>query len=913
MSPERVSPREAEVLALLGEHLTNAQIARRLSISVRTVENHVSSLLRKHDAADRRALAAFAGRARAPMAAMPSWRTGFTGRAHERDTLPALLRPGALVTISGPGGVGKTRLAAVVAEAAAPDFPLGGAFVDLVPVRDGEVAGAAARALGVGESPGRSLADAVAHALDGGRRLLVLDNCEHVLDDAAALADRVLSSCPGVTVLATSRERLGIPGEHVVPISPLPLSSEAEALFVDRARAVDHAFAADPVLVAEICARLDGMPLAIELAAARCASLGAHGVLAALEDSLRLLAGSRHADERHRSLRAVLGWSHDLLGDDERALFPRLGVFAGAFDLDAACRTAPYASRGEVADVLGRLVDKSLVVRDGGSGGEWRLLATVRAYALERLAAAGELERVRELHLRWAAGTARSLADETLRPPLTETACGPSADMAWGRAGKRTPQWQERFDAVGADLRSALRHAPPGPGAAAHELARSLGRLAYARRLMRESVAHFREAARRATDASDAAADLRCAAQAVFGAGLASGAFELLVESAERARVAGDRTAGAIALAQAVVTARRFLSGFAQPVAEPALRQLLEEAVAAARPGTAVAGDAGTTPGDGGKPAVPDHIVAAHVAVALTWCPPSPRAFPDPSLAGAAVAAARATGDPVLVSAALDAPASLAIRAGRFRRAYAIARERLQLIDGMNRSDPACAAEILDAFHHTWLSAFAAGDLEGALAVAERIAGDELLGAHPYRPAGKLIPPLVLLGRCEEALELAEPMWRAWRGSGAPIAAWLSPAASAVALAHGLRADREASLLWRKRAELALGPAADPSSEPMVFAAFAAALAAAETGTATVEDTAELVARAFAGSPTGWSAAYARAAGAELAVRAGLPDAADRVAAARETAGENVWASARLADLAARPTLPPGPGTGPCE
>src|SRR5262249_52507355 len=168
---------------------------------------------------------------------------------------------------------------------------------------------------------------------------------------------------PATTIMATSRERLGIPGERVVPISPLPLASDAEALFTDRATAADPEFTADAALIARICSQLDGMPLAIELAAARCASLGANGLLDALDDILRLVADGRDPDQRHRSLRAVIGWSHDLLSDEQRALFRCLAVFGGAFDINAAAVIAG-GSPSAVADVLGRLVDKSLVVHE---------------------------------------------------------------------------------------------------------------------------------------------------------------------------------------------------------------------------------------------------------------------------------------------------------------------------------------------------------------------------------------------------------------------------------------------------------------------------------------------------------------------------------------------------------------------
>ncbi|GAA0997468.1 hypothetical protein GCM10009555_095110 [Acrocarpospora macrocephala] len=533
----------------------------------------------------------------------------------------------------------------------------------------------------------------------------------------------MLSRCPEVTVLATSRERLGLPGERVVPIAPLPLASDAEALFRARAAAVDPAFTAEPAIVAEICARLDGMPLAIELAAARGPSLGAGGLLAALDDMLRLLVGSRHPDERHRSLRAVLGWSHDLLGDDERALFPRLAVFAGAFDLDAARQVA---------------------------------------------------------------------------------ACSPDV---------------------------------------------------------------FQEAARRAPTASAAAADLRTAAQAVFAVGPAGGAFDLLLDSATHARAAGDPDAHTLALAQAVLTAGRFTSGFPEPVPSARLRELLDQAAA-----------------NGSR----DPVVAAHLAAATAWCP-----TPDPALAETAVAAARATGDPVLLSAALDASGTLAMRAGRFRQAHLVAGERLAQIDLMDRRHPASAAEILDSFHNAWLCALATGDLSAALATAERIARDDLLGAHPYRAASKLIPPLVLVGRFEEAVEHAEPMWHAWQRSAAPIAAWLSPAASAVALAHGLRGDRSAYRLWRSRAGQTVG-----ALDPMVFATFVDARVAVHTGA--VENAPALVSRAF--TATGWAAAYARAATAELAVLADLPDAGHWLAVAAETTGENDWAVACLARAHGRST-----------
>ena len=309
---------------------------------MRTVESHVSSLLRKLGTANRRELVALAQKARAAQAVeqtedlvaqpatdqsgrivgLPSTTTTFVGRAQECETVLGLLANTRLVTLFGPGGVGKTRLAAVIAAAAAPSFPAGGAFVDLVPVRDGFVAQAVATALGVTQRPSERLDDVVVERLGRRRVLLILDNCEHLPHAVARFAERVLADCPGLRLLVTSRERLGVAGERIVPVAPLPLAPDAEALFNDRAIAADPEFTADPANVAEICAHLDGMPLAIELAGARSASLGAHGLIAALDDTMRLLAGRRGGEARHRSLQAVIGWSYDLLNDEEKYTVP---------------------------------------------------------------------------------------------------------------------------------------------------------------------------------------------------------------------------------------------------------------------------------------------------------------------------------------------------------------------------------------------------------------------------------------------------------------------------------------------------------------------------------------------------------------------------------------------------------------
>jgi predicted ATPase/DNA-binding CsgD family transcriptional regulator len=846
-----LSAREAEVLAAVGARLSNAQIANQLHISVRTVESHVSSLLRKFGVTDRWALTDLSeGGAPSPalLAGLPVPRTSFVGRAREKEHVLELLVDARLVTLLGPGGIGKTRLAVEASAAAAPAFPLGGAFVDLVPVRDGFVAQAVAAVLGVVERPGQSLDDAICQHLRRGRGLLVLDNCEHLVESAAAFADQVLTRCPDTTVLATSRERLRLPGEHAVPVPALPLSSDAERLFHDRALTADPAFTADPTVVAEICARLDGLPLAIELAAARSVSLGAAGLLDALDDALRLLAGGRGPDERHRSLRAVIEWSYDLLDAPERDLLRRLAVFAGGFDLDAAVAVADGV-RGAVTDLLGRLVEKSLVTYRPG---RWRLLSAIRAYAVEQLVASGNESVVRERHLRWAAAAAADL----------ETRLG--------------GEWRDDFDAVADDLRMAVAGAPEGPDELPHRLARSLGRLTYARRFLTETPDHYCAAARFAPEPAEAARDLRSASDAAHAYIDTGRAFDLLLASADQSRAAGDHDTEAVTLAFAVATANRHPGGFATEIPHERLRRLLERAATVGDPS--------------------DPQVAAHLAGAEVWNAQGEKVLPDPALLGPAVDTARATGDPVLVSAALDAAGIAALAVGRFREAHRIGSERVALLAAMPRSDPYAAPEITDVYHMASSCAIAAGDLPAALEAARSALADDLVGRNSYVGLRAVIPPLVLTGDLSGALGHAPVLWDACEQAVSPLT-WVSPAVAAIALAHGLLGDRDQYRLWQDRARQVAGTAASRYLDS--FAAFVDARVALHTDS--LDDAATLVDRAFADfPPQDWHRPYARAAGAELAIAAGLPAAAERLAAARPAGEENDWAAACLARCAGR-------------
>ena len=417
----------------------------------------MSSLMRKLGATDRRELATFAPKLATvapevplPVLGLPGTWTTFVGRVAELNELSQALSMDRLVTLVGPGGIGKTRLAVAAASQAADSFPGGGAFVDLVPVSREFIVEAVAGALGLGERAGESLTETVQDRMRRGRSLLILDNCEHVLGAAVAFTRSMLASCPEAVVLATTRERFSIAGAREVPIAPLSLTrgvddaeTEAHLLFIDRAGSALDA-RSDPTIVDEVCRRVEGMPLAIELAAARVGSLGLDGLLAGLEDRLRLLTHSGTSGDRHGSLRSVIAWSYELLDEEERTIFRRLGLFAGTFDLASATMVANDGNVAATSDLLGRLTDKSLLVhRNYGAGSRWRMLDSVRSFARSELEVANDGELVRDRHLAWAAATAHQLKD--------------SLDVG-------LPDWSGDFDLVVDDLRAAVAGVmPPCP------------------------------------------------------------------------------------------------------------------------------------------------------------------------------------------------------------------------------------------------------------------------------------------------------------------------------------------------------------------------------------------------------------------------------------------------------------------
>jgi len=337
---------------------------------------------------------------------LPAQFTSFVGREAELDDVPQILADNRLVTLTGAGGVGKTRLAVQVAAHVGGGFSDGVWFVDLAPINDPDLVPVAViRALGLPDHPVRSAMDTLLQFVGDRRMLLVLDNCEHLLDACAALVVGVLGGCPAVTVVATSREPIGVAGEVSWRVPSLSLADEAIELFADRARRVRpdfHLTDDNAAAAAEICRRLDGVPLAIELAAARVRVLSLTEIRDSLHDRFRLLTGgSRTAVRRQQTLRASVDWSHALLTEPERILFARLAAFVGGFNLAAAEAVAGGGDveRFQVLDLLTLLVDKSLVVAENLSGRtRYRLLETVRQYALEKLGESGHGDGVRARH-----------------------------------------------------------------------------------------------------------------------------------------------------------------------------------------------------------------------------------------------------------------------------------------------------------------------------------------------------------------------------------------------------------------------------------------------------------------------------------------------------------------------------------
>ena len=401
---------------------------------------------------------------------LPAQLTSFVGRERELGELQELARAHRLVTVIGTGGTGKTRLMLQASAELVGEQADGVWLVELAPITDPElIVQAVARGLGIREEPGRPLMETVGDFLRTKSLLILLDNCEHLIANCADLAEQVLAGSSGVSLVATSREALGVTGEHVYQVPSLELpdealeldehggrgasfeevrDAEAVRLFVERATAVLPSFAltpADAPAVVEICRRLDGIPLAIELAAARVPLLSVQEIAMRLGDRFRLLTGGRRtALPRQQTLQALIDWSWDLLTEDERRLLRRLSVFAGGCTLEAAAEVARLPDEAapggdpslDTLDALGRLVGRSLVVVDRGGSTRYHLLETIRQYARDRLVAADETTELRNRHLAFYLRLALEAEPELI--------------------GRDLAAWLTRLDADADNLRAAI-------------------------------------------------------------------------------------------------------------------------------------------------------------------------------------------------------------------------------------------------------------------------------------------------------------------------------------------------------------------------------------------------------------------------------------------------------------------------
>ena len=332
--------------------------------------------------------------------------TRLIGRESELADVASALKANRLVTLTGVGGVGKTRLALEVAARSVPDFPDGVWVIELAALTDpAAVPDAIAGVLRITQQPGMSMAESVASALDGRSRMLLLDNCEHVLDAAADIVEAILSQSATVKILATSREGLRAADEQLWPVPSLDTDTAATTLFAERADAAVPGVVLEPAAVQEICRRLDGIPLGIELAASRMVSMTVTEIRDRLNDRFRLLVGSRRGLERHQTLRHAVQWSYDLLDEGEQTLLNRCSVFAGGFDLAGACAVAGSEDEFAVMDLLDALVRKSLLVADRSSGRtRFSMLETIRQFAEDRLAVDGLAEETRGAHASYFGG-----------------------------------------------------------------------------------------------------------------------------------------------------------------------------------------------------------------------------------------------------------------------------------------------------------------------------------------------------------------------------------------------------------------------------------------------------------------------------------------------------------------------------
>ncbi|HEY7010025.1 MAG TPA: LuxR C-terminal-related transcriptional regulator [Jatrophihabitantaceae bacterium] len=858
-----VTAREAEVLALIARHMTNAQIAETLFISRRTVETHVASLLRKLQLSDRRSLArhaeAFPGLVVLPSRRrLPAPVSSFVGRTAERHALAAALAEHRLVTATGPGGIGKTRLAMSVTADVAAARRDGAWFIDLVTVTDpAMISAAVAETIEIPRQRSVSVDAALVASLADRDALLVLDNCEHVAAGVRECVELILTGCPEMTVLATSRTRLMIPYERVFVVPGLSVTDGVD-LFRERvAAATGDAHPADDARVAALCRALDGMALAIELAAARYSTLGMDGLEAGLEERLRFLTSGTHAVDRHRSLRDAIDWSYELLTVDDRTLLRTVAVFASWFDVDAACAVAGSGTeRAEVADRLARLADHSLLVVERGDPTRYRALETIRQYGLEQLTGNDELAAVGALHEQWCRGQMAALA-----------------------GGEPDDGWCARLDNVIDDIRAAVSRAREGQRpAGAATLAAELAGLLFLRGRPMEAQRRYEQAAGLTPTDSDRVDYLRLAAGAAASRFVGDETLRLLRAAADLAASIGDGGGAARDLARMAMYISRAPGIMAELHSGAEAARLITEARALSdgAPATEAALAVGDDYGD----------------AALDPC-------------RRAVDLAARAGDPIISSAALDRLIAAHLARHEVAAVVRVVNERIALLgtlpvgplSGFEHGDGALMAADAD---------LAAGDLAGAAAHARQLARLPFYRDEDHLAVCRLLMVGALAGRFDDVVQTGELFRIGWERAGRPVAPTLCRAAYAVAMVHGMLGDAERRAVWVEVTIETGTDAAELAGWGNAWGATFDALLALHRGDH-VEATRRLAFDLDDAVFEAWNSALWRpwyaALWAEVAVLAGLPDAADRIRRSRHAARDNPIASGiveRAVALAAR-------------
>ncbi|MDX6365062.1 MAG: hypothetical protein QOK30_138 [Nocardioidaceae bacterium] len=755
-----MTPRERAVLELLGDHLTHDEIGRRLFISTRTVESHVAHLRHKLGVPDHRGLVRLASQYRlvgvreppAPTVKVPL--TTFVGRRREIAEVAGALADSRLVSVVGPGGVGKTRLALAAVLSVASTFADGVRLVDLVGVADTEgVDVAVARACGAVPTSRREPVEALVSELRRCQVLLLLDNCERQLDGVADLTERLLTACPGLSVIVTSRVRLALAAERVYRLEGLSDGSngDAVALFVERAIAAGSTrpTTSDLDRIDGICRSVDGLALAVELAAVQLPSLGLAGMEQAMLDQERLLVGGSRLTPRQQSMHETLDWSVAMLEPPAHAVLCRLAVLAGPFGGEAAAAVAGFAPVDArlMPFVLRTLVEHNLVATTATATGElaYRLLEPVRQYALARMTHTDEpaLER----HLLWCLTTLASLRGAAAANELEQL--GDNVRSALAReAGSETPH--------------------PAANALAREFAMTLfrwGRLAESQQRLEQAAALTADDLDAATDLAQAGAVAKCRVRG-------DEALRLELEAASRARAAGSDVVAALALVRAAELLYRFPGMFADPDVGAAAGYLKDAYRLA--------------PGDA-------HVQAAALVASANARPqqgeePRQRAM-------TALDQARLVNDEQLVSAAMDAATSERIHTGDVIGAHRLSVQRVERLTAL-RDRPVAGLELKDALHVATFTALGAGDLPGARLMAERQRDLPFLLEQRDLADEELLAPAALAGDWEVVRRVGERFLEDWTEAGSAPAPGRGIAPAAVALAYGLQGHDARRAAW---------------------------------------------------------------------------------------------------------------------